>query len=69
MDILMGCAIFDDPEDGWDIDPGDIADNDTGGGSGDGSFVDPEDGWDIDPGDIVGDEPCDPAVDDTCRPQ
>jgi hypothetical protein len=74
----MGCATFEDPEDGWNVDPGDIAGDDGtgggddpgGGGGGGGDFVNPEDGWNVDPGDIPGGgEPCDPAVDDTCRPQ
>jgi hypothetical protein len=76
LEILMGCATFEDPEDGWNINPGDIAGEDgTGGGDdpgggGSGDFVNPEDGWNVDPGNIPGGgEPCDPALDDTCRPQ
>ena len=77
MEILMGCATFEDPEEGWNIDPGDMGDgNDVGSGGGDdpggdgGDFVNPDDGWNVNPDDMPGvGQQCDPAVDDTCRPQ
>ena len=79
LEILMGCATYQDPEDGWNIDPGDMngggdvggtGGDDGTGGDGEENFVDPDEGWNVNPDDMPGvNQQCDPAVDDTCRPQ
>jgi hypothetical protein len=53
---------FVDPDDGWNVNPDDM----PGAGAGDGTGDDGS--GDDGSGDDSGDLPCDPALDDTCRP-